>query len=49
MRGKKIDLNISGKGKTTEILVNGKKREGAEVVIPFRKLKAHNKIVIRRK
>jgi hypothetical protein len=49
VRGKKIDVKMTGKGRAIEILVNGKKQDGIEAIIPFRKLKAQNQIVIRRK
>jgi hypothetical protein len=49
VRGKKIDLKITGKGRRTEIRINGQAQEGATVIIPFSKLKARNEIVIRRR
>jgi hypothetical protein len=47
VRGKKIDVKISGKGKTPEITFNGKKLGAGPAIIPFRKLKARNQIVIK--
>ena len=49
VRGKKIDLTVTGKGRRTEIVFNGKKREGDTVVIPFHELKARNQVTIRRR
>jgi hypothetical protein len=46
VRGKKIDIKITGKGRHAEITFNGKKLGPGPAIIPFRKLKARNTIVI---
>jgi len=48
VRGNKIDITVSGKGDRTEVVVNGEKKEGPEVVIPFSALKKRNQIAILR-
>jgi hypothetical protein len=49
VRGKKIDIKVTGKGSRTEVLVNGAKQGGPTVIIPFSGLKNQNRIVIRRR
>jgi hypothetical protein len=47
VRGKKIDLSVTGTGRHAEISFNGEKLGAGPAVIPFRKLKAKNRIVVR--
>lgn len=47
VRGRKIDLSVTGQGKGTEVVFNGEKLGAGPVVIPFADLKTRNKIVIR--
>jgi hypothetical protein len=49
VRGKKIDLTVTGKGRKAEVIFNGKTQTEGTVIIPFSKLKARNQVVIRRK
>ncbi len=46
VRGKKIDVKITGKGRSAEITFNRQKLGAGPAIIPFRKLKARNQVVI---
>jgi hypothetical protein len=48
VRGKRIDLTVTGKGRKAEVIFNGKTQPEGKVIIPFFKLKARNEVVIRR-
>jgi len=46
VRGKRIDIAVTGKGPDAGISVNGERVDGPTVRIPFAHLKANNRIVI---
>jgi hypothetical protein len=46
VRGRRVDIILSGKGKRSGITVNGKKFKSATIRIPFAELKMKNRIVI---
>jgi hypothetical protein len=46
VRGKRLDITLTGKGQRGGITVNGKKFKGATIHIPFAELKMKNSIVI---
>ena len=48
VRGRKIDIAISGTGDRTEVTFNGEEMVGPVIVIPFSALKSRNRIVMRR-
>jgi hypothetical protein len=48
IRGKKIDIKVSGKGKRAKITFNGEKKKGPVAIIPFNELKPKNTLVIRK-